>query len=285
MWLATPFRKAAFMMSNRSRRPSRLAWAGPENGVSAETAMSTVWWCEPPTATPTQFRSVRTPSRRTGAGRSSYFARQMYWASVRVTPLPAASSDPAALGGTGSAACAAPPADVAAMTKGALAEASRSERRSIVAMGFLQYRFWVDYVGPMLPGFRRQRNGHRVAGHSLRLRIGFSSPTHLHFGPGRTFLPSAGPALSRLCRIGSFDQPGQEARDAAPDPFSRPRHNSPRPFDPRQPCCRPVGAWPDGGTLRDPEPRSRRGGNEHGPGPEQQRRRRRLRQPQRRLRL
>jgi hypothetical protein len=43
MWLETPLMKAAFMMSNRSRRPNSEACAGPENGVSAATAMSTVW--------------------------------------------------------------------------------------------------------------------------------------------------------------------------------------------------------------------------------------------------
>ncbi len=71
MWLDTPLRKAAFMMSNRSVRPNRLACGGPEKGCSAETAMSRVSWCEPPMATPTQFRKLRTPSRRTFSGRPS----------------------------------------------------------------------------------------------------------------------------------------------------------------------------------------------------------------------
>jgi len=42
IWLDTPLMKAAFMISNRSRRPSSEACAGPEKGESAATAISTV---------------------------------------------------------------------------------------------------------------------------------------------------------------------------------------------------------------------------------------------------
>src|ERR1700674_1538940 len=60
--------KAAFLYVKRLFAPKMPACAGPEKGASAATALSTVSWWDPPTATPTQLSSVRTPSLRTTGG-------------------------------------------------------------------------------------------------------------------------------------------------------------------------------------------------------------------------
>src|SRR3954470_18614932 len=63
-----PLIKAACSTSKRSDRPKSPAWGGPENGLNAATAWSGAPCREPPTATPTQFKSVRAASFLTLGG-------------------------------------------------------------------------------------------------------------------------------------------------------------------------------------------------------------------------
>ena len=97
------------------------------NGLSAETAMSTASFRDPPIAHPTQFSSVRAASLRTGAGRSSSFADTTYFAKIRVTSLGGATGGAMPFAGSGGGA--------ASAIDPASAEAPMNFRRSMEFSG------------------------------------------------------------------------------------------------------------------------------------------------------